>query len=53
MTLDDMSRLLNVPAVQISKVENRRRRLDVIELIRYCRALGVDPIEAIQMVSKV
>lgn len=31
----------------VSKVENRARRLDVVEFYAYVRALGADPAEAI------
>lgn len=33
---------LGLPASYLSKIENGTRRLDVIELIRICEAIGVD-----------
>lgn len=50
LSLRALANLLNVSYVQISKVERLQRRLDVIELIRYCGALGIDPLEAVRLV---
>ena len=34
---------LDVPFQFVSKVEKGERRLDVVEFVAYCEALGVDP----------
>ncbi len=42
----ELAERLDVIHSWIGKVELGERRLDVIEYIQYCKALGVDPIEA-------
>lgn len=42
--------LLNVPHTTITYIEKQQRRLDIIEMVCYCKALGVDPLEALQVV---
>lgn len=32
----------------VSKVERRQRRLDVIDFVRYCEAIGADPAALLQ-----
>ena len=32
----------------VSKVERRQRRLDVIDFVRYCEAIGADPATLLQ-----
>ncbi|MCI9422972.1 helix-turn-helix domain-containing protein [Lachnospiraceae bacterium WCA-9-b2] len=41
ITQAEMANLLNVTQSFISKVENRERRLDVVELLSWIDALGV------------
>ena len=36
----------------VGKVEQRERKLDVIEFLQYCEALDVSPIEGLKVVSK-
>lgn len=43
----ELARRLGKHQQFISKVENRVRRLDVVEFYEYVRALGVDPQKAI------
>ena len=42
----ELARRLGKNQQFISKVENRVRRLDIVEFCAYVRALGVDPKEA-------
>lgn len=39
----DLAKLLRQPQSFVSKFENGERRLDVVELIEVCQALGVEP----------
>lgn len=41
ITQSEMAKLLNTTQSFVSKVENRERRLDVIELLSWIDALGV------------
>lgn len=36
----------------IGKLEQNRRRIDIMELIEYCRAVDADPHEAIDLLQK-
>lgn len=36
----------------VGKIETGQRRLDVVEYLRYCRALNIDPHEGINHTSK-
>lgn len=49
-TMRTLSQIINTPHSFIGKVENQERRLDVIEYVRYCKALEVDPIEGLKQV---
>ena len=49
LTLRDVGELLDVPHSWMQKVENGERRLDVVEYIRLCNALKVDPKEGIRL----
>lgn len=48
LTMRDLASLLDVPFQFVSKVEKGERRLDVVEFVTYCEALGVDPVVGIQ-----
>lgn len=47
LTQTDVSARLNRPQSFVSKYESGERRLDVVELILVCAALGVEPQEII------
>ncbi len=48
LTMRQVGNLLNIPHSYISKIENRERRLDVVEYVRYCQALSIDPLAGIE-----
>lgn len=50
-TMRSLSELLGTPHSFIGKVENQERRLDVVEFVRYCEALGVDPAVGLRQVT--
>ncbi|EHR40112.1 MAG: helix-turn-helix transcriptional regulator [Alishewanella agri] len=50
-TMRSLSELLGTPHSFIGKVENQERRLDVVEFVRYCQALEVDPAEGLRQVT--
>lgn len=40
----DIARALGKPQSFVSKFEGRERRLDIVEFVDICRALGVSPV---------
>lgn len=51
LTQSSLAKILGVDQSFISKVERGERRLDAIELIFYCRALGENPANFIELLS--
>jgi transcriptional regulator with XRE-family HTH domain len=48
-TMRSLGDVLNVPHTVIGKIEKKDRRLDVVELLRYCQAINVDPLDAMRV----
>lgn len=51
-TMRTLSQILGTPHSFIGKVENQERRLDIIEYVRYCKALEVDPMEGLSLIAR-
>ena len=51
-TMRSLAQVLGTPHSFIGKIENQERRLDVIEFLRYCEALEVDPYEGLSLLNK-
>ena len=49
-TMRTLSLILGTPHSFIGKVENQERRLDIVEYVRYCKALEVDPFEGLNLI---
>jgi len=49
-TVRTLSQIIKTPHSFVGKVENQERRLDVVEYIRYCQALDIDPSEGLSVV---
>lgn len=49
-TMRTLSQIIKTPHSFVGKVENQERRLDVVEYIRYCQALDIDPSEGLSVV---
>ena len=51
LTMRQLAELINEPHSYIGKIEQGIRRLDVIELVWYCKHLDVDPRKAIDAIE--
>ena len=51
-TMRSLAQVIGTPHSFIGKIEHQERRLDVIEFVRYCRALEVDPNEGLQLIMQ-
>lgn len=52
LTMRELGERLALPHTYVAKVEQRERRLDVVEYVYYCKALGVNPVEGLLQVDK-
>ena len=51
LTMRGLAERLDVPHSFVGKVEQAERRLDVVEYLSYCEALGVSPFEGLKAVN--
>lgn len=49
-TMRTLSLIIGTPHSFIGKIENQERRLDIVEYLRYCKALEVDPFEGLKLI---
>ncbi|WP_417879701.1 helix-turn-helix domain-containing protein [Vibrio sp.] len=49
LTMRELAVKLDVPHSYVGKVEQCERKLDVLEYVRYCEALGVKPTVGISI----
>lgn len=47
----ELAEKLDVPHSWIGKVEQMERRLDIIEYIRLCQCIGIDPVDGLTLVQ--
>jgi predicted transcriptional regulator len=50
LTLRDISQLTGQHHSIIGKIEQSRRKIDIIEFVEYCKILKVDPLEGLLVV---
>nr|WP_157369108.1 helix-turn-helix transcriptional regulator [Algicola sagamiensis] len=50
-TMRSLAEKLGMQHSFIGKVEKQERRLDVVEFIRYCNALEIDPMEGVRQLQ--
>ena len=50
-TMRSLAEVLGTPHSFVGKIENQERRLDVVEFMRYCEALEIDPIEGLALIK--
>ena len=53
LTMREVAVRINAHHTWVVKVENRDRRLDLVEYVRYCRALNINPHKGITMLERV
>jgi transcriptional regulator with XRE-family HTH domain len=51
LTMREFAAELGVPHSYVGKVEQCERKLDVLEYLRYCQALGLNPDKGIAILS--
>lgn len=50
LTMRELATTLNKPHSYVQRVEEGDRRLDVVEFVWYCHALGVNPNDGLTLV---
>lgn len=53
LSLREVGELVGRHHSVIGKMEQDRRKIDVVEFVEYCKALDIDPTEGIQVISKI
>lgn len=51
LSMRDLAVRINKPHNYVQRVEEGDRRLDVVEFVWYCNALGIDPNEGFAIVT--
>ncbi|MFT4928988.1 MAG: transcriptional regulator with XRE-family HTH domain [Phenylobacterium sp.] len=51
-TMRSLAQIIGTPHSFVGKIEHQERRLDVVEFMRYCTALEVDPGDAIKAITE-
>jgi transcriptional regulator with XRE-family HTH domain len=52
LSMRDVAEKAGVIHSWIGKIEQAERRLDIIEYATYCRILGIDPHEGLNLINK-
>jgi transcriptional regulator with XRE-family HTH domain len=52
LSMRELAERLRVPHTFVAKVEQKERRLDVVEFVSYCRAMGVSPLDGIDVIEQ-
>ena len=51
LSMRDLAEKLEVPHSWVGKVEQMERRLDVVEDVRLCQSIGIDPVQGITLIQ--
>jgi transcriptional regulator with XRE-family HTH domain len=51
LTMRDVGARLKKPHSWVGKVETGERRLDLMEFVRVCKAIGIDPVRGLRIVT--
>ncbi len=52
LTMRELGERMGVSHSFIGKIEQQERRLDIVEYLHYCKAIGIDPAEGILILQK-
>ena len=52
LTMRQLAERLDVHHSWVGRVELGERRLDVVEFVRYCQALGANPLEGLNLIAQ-
>jgi len=52
LSQEELGRRLHITQSSVSKVERGERRLDVVEYLNWCEAIGVEPEKIIRQIRK-
>lgn len=53
VTQVELARIMGTDQSQVSKFERRERRLDVLDYLRYCLALGINPADLLEIAGNI
>ena len=51
LSMRDLAEKLGTPHSFVGKTEQAERRLDVVEYVRYCEALGISPTKGLKIMK--
>jgi transcriptional regulator with XRE-family HTH domain len=49
-TMRSLAQVIGTPHSFIGKIEHQERRLDIVEFVRYCTALEINPKEGLDII---
>lgn len=52
LTMRELANRLDRPHSFVQRIEEGDRRLDVVEFVWYCQALGVDPLLGLELILR-
>jgi len=52
LSMRQLAEKLDCPHSFVGKVEQGERRLDVVEYVHYCKALGINPTKGLNIIAK-
>jgi transcriptional regulator with XRE-family HTH domain len=52
LTMREVAQVMKLPHSWVGKVEIGERRLDILEYVKFCKVLGLDPHEGLSLVER-
>ncbi|QEY11893.1 XRE family transcriptional regulator [Cellvibrio sp. KY-YJ-3] len=50
LTLRDLAPMIGAHWTSVGKMEQDRKKIELVEFVRYCHAIGADPHEGIEVI---